>query len=153
LLLLSNITNELFSLKVALNTIIHPQFFRFTWNCSGRRSLFIMYEPLMIAYSPLGVFSLLVVSMLPFSMIFVFDFGTVPTVWYCGTVPTVWYCGTVPTVRYVLQCGIVELFRQCGILELFRQWDMFYFSYKKNKMETFWYVLNMIIVLDIFLID
>jgi hypothetical protein len=63
-----------------------------------------MYEPLMIAYSPLGVFSLLVVSMLPFSTIYVFDFGTVPTVWYCGTVPTVRYCGTVPTVWY---CGTV----------------------------------------------
>ena len=58
---------------------------------------------------------------LPLSTILLFDFGTVPTVWYflelfrqCGIF---WNCsdsvvffGTVPTVWYFL-----ELFRQCGI--------------------------------------
>ena len=40
------------------------------------------------------------VSILPLSAIFIFDFRTVPTVWYFGTVLTVWYFGTVPTVWY-----------------------------------------------------
>ena len=38
------------------------------------------------------------VSILSLPNILIFDFGTVPTVWYFGTVPTVWYFRTVPTV-------------------------------------------------------
>jgi hypothetical protein len=63
------------------------------------------------------------------SLVFLLDFGTVPTVWYLlfsvkfrncsdSVVSLVFLLdlGTVPTVWYLLSfCYILELFRQCGI--------------------------------------
>ena len=67
------------------------------------------------------------VSILPLSMIFLFDFGIVPTVelfGQCGIVLTVWNC--LDSVELFRQCGIVwtvwncsnsvVLFQQCGIV-------------------------------------
>jgi hypothetical protein len=39
-------------------------------------------------------------SISPLSTVLIFDFGTVPTVWYFEIVTTVWYSGIVPTVWY-----------------------------------------------------
>jgi hypothetical protein len=47
------------------------------------------------------------------STVLIFDFGTVPTVWYFGIVPTVWYFGIVPTVWYF---GIVPTVWYFGIV-------------------------------------
>ena len=41
-------------------------------------------------------------SILSLSTNFLFDFRTVPTVWYFRILPTVWYFRTVPTVWYFM---------------------------------------------------
>ena len=49
---------------------------------------------------PVMYICVLVVSILLFSTILIFDFGIVPTMWYFRIVPTMWYFRIVPTVWY-----------------------------------------------------
>ena len=86
---------------VTWKALVWPHHFAKMWAWAHKISLIpppYFKVPVPSQESERSCICMLRLSISPLSTVLIFDFGTVPTVWYFGIVPTVWYFGIVPIV-------------------------------------------------------